>query len=419
METRGTFVSVKRIAQVFFLLGVFAKQFYLLPSGSFQIGDALMMGSMLILLVFRDWQQLKLDKRDYWLVGFVLCVIFINGIYILIYGMDYQSDFHFHSSILNYVYILFIVLVFRQFCEDPVFLRALRWVLQAAILLQTVFCVLDITERYAGSRLVGTFNDPNQCAFYLMSAIFLVYLISKMTGEGHPWLWFIPVFYCIIETSSTGMMLGVAIFFVLAVVFKIINRSVKSAIALLVVLCIVLGVVFLFATGRVQLSEGITQSLMYRRIIGKMQSFGIDDGDHSVDLDSFVHDRTLEKIVTYPDRLLYGAGEGYYDRLPAGGNDRQEIHSSVLGPLFYYGIIPCLMWFIWTGIQLKGIKRELWCVYLALIAESITLVNNRQPFFWMIFVLAGSCLAKKDYVEKEACDEASIKIPKRIVSEMH
>ena len=411
METRGAYISVKRISQAFFLAGVFLKQFYIFRSGSFQIGDAMLMLSMLMLLFVRDRDHVKAKRQDFWLIAFVACTVLINGIYVVIYGFSYTADFHFHMSILNYIYVLLVALVFRQFCEDTVFLGRLRWVLQAAVLFQFVVCVLNLRPRYADVRFVGTFNDPNQCAFYLMSAFFLIYLISRITGKGIPWIWYVPAFYCIIETSSTGMMLGLIVFLGLAVLLLVFGKSAKTGIALVVLAAVIFSTGVLVVTDRIRLADDYQETLMYQRFMGKLASFGIEDGgSDELEMQRFVEDRSLEKLVKYPEKIFFGAGEGYYERLPASESSiRQELHSSILGPLFYYGVIPCAMWFLWTAIQLKGIKRELWSVYLALIVECFTLVNNRQPFFWMIFVLAGSCLAKK-HIQEEREKEAPLSL---------
>ena len=139
-------------------------------------------------------------------------------------------------------------------------------------------------------------------------------------------------------------------------------------------------------------------SAMYKRVFSKIWSFGVvSDAVQSDGIINLFVDRCWDRLIDYPTKIFYGAGEGYFNRFPSARYINNEIHSSILGPLFYYGIVPCTIWFIWIAKQLKGIKRELWAAYIALIVESVTLVNNRQPFFWMIFVLAGSCLVKNKF----------------------
>ena len=401
MKLREMNTTAYSAAQMLFLLGVFLKQFYLFSSGGFQLGDFCFMGSFLIVLMFVLRFKLPLGESDGLILGFVGCVVLINIIYIGIYGNDYPGEFRFHLSIVYYVYNLFIILTFRQFCSDVEFLKRVRLCFQAALLFQ-LFVAFAGLGRFGSMRYTGTFNDPNQCGFYVLASFLMIFIISNINKEGHLLLWFVIAFYLIMRTVSTGMMLGLGVLMIAYIFLKISEINEKSATVFLVISIGILLLFILYGTGILSIPSSISSTTMYRRIILKFWSFGVGtNGVRTGGLRNLFIDRCWDRLLDYPWKILYGAGEGYHNRFPSARYTNNEIHSSILGPLFYYGIIPCSIWFTWTIKQLKDIKRELWVAYIALMIESITLVNNRQPFFWMIFVIAGSCLAKKSYQIEE------------------
>lgn len=385
-------ISLLTLSQVFFLLGVFFKQFYLFSSGDFQLGDLLLMCSFITLIFFHNHLSVILGKWDWLIITYVGCIFLINTIYIGIYGFDYDSAFFFHLSIIYYLFNLFVILTFRQLSQDDKFLEKLRKVLEYGLIIQLFVSLMGL-GRYGSMRYMGTFNDPNQCGFYIFSSFLLIFLICHMTNKGMPFLWFIIAFYLIVKTASTGMMLGMCSLVLVYGLF--VTTKMKRKIILRTLFSVFSIVLFLLLAtfGFISLPDFITELDMYQRVASKIVSFGITSGGGSIH--NLIVDRCWDRLIDYPEKILYGAGEGYFYRFPSERFTYNEIHSSLFGPLFYYGILPCLLWFTWVFKQLQGLKKELWGVYVALILESITLVNVRQPLFWCIFVLAGCYLAKE------------------------
>ena len=134
-------------------------------------------------------------------------------------------------------------------------------------------------------------------------------------------------------------------------------------------------------------SEGLLVSdEMFRRLTRKRTKFG---GSW---LYSFIRDRNLVGVINHPEVFLYGSGGGHMERFSITG-DRRELHSTWIALAFYYGIIPFLFLISWIQRNLKGIKKIYLVPILALVIESFTLVNFRQPTFWILFVLVGYCSA--------------------------
>ena len=104
-------------------------------------------------------------------------------------------------------------------------------------------------------------------------------------------------------------------------------------------------------------------------------------------LEEILADRGIDKLWMNPFSLLYGAGDGAFNRYAGNDYMQAEMHCILLGLWYCYGIIPFVVLCIWIYKNIKQLPLEAYVVYLALLAESMFLVNYRQPFFWMLLEL--------------------------------
>lgn len=372
-------------AEILFLLGVFTKQFYLLPSGSFQIGDALFMLSFSFLFLEKDACKLKIKNEDVFFLFFVICVCCINTIYSLILRKSLMK------CCLYYIYVLIIIYTFNVFISNSYFVFLLKRTLFICLCTQLLIYIVGVGG-WEGGRYKGTFNDPNQYGFYVLSSFFM-YCLSSTGKERNILACYGICFILTIFSASTGMMLGLLIFtFFWLLYIKEVKRN--RMILLSIIFCAFVIVIVCYLYIPVVLPPFIEESFMFRRILQKFQKMGVGNSNGSI-YKIFV-ERGWNRVVENPEYLLYGAGEGNYIRF----GSTHEIHSSILGPLFYYGILPCSLIIIWISKKLYNIDGKLKSIYIALLIESLTLANYRQPFFWMIFVLAGLSNNKQNYMEK-------------------
>lgn len=105
-------------------------------------------------------------------------------------------------------------------------------------------------------------------------------------------------------------------------------------------------------------------------------------------------DRGLDKLILYPQYVIFGAGEGGFARFPA-SVQINEIHCCLFSILFCYGIVPTGILLVWLGRQLKLLEEWMWPAALALLAESFLLINYRQPLFWLILVY-GAVISERE-----------------------
>ena len=358
---------------VFFFCSLLMKPFYILPSGNFQIGDFFLMLSFLCVIVNNGF-VLSFDRRDRFMRYFVICVALINLTYFIVY-----LDFSFLHSTLYYIFNLFSVITFRSVAENGSVLRAMIKVCRFNILLQLLIFFLGYGRWFGNERYMGTFNDPNQMGFFVMISYFIILVISiKCKIRFNP-IDFIAALILIYNSASTGMTMG--LFLLLVMQFMVMIRSSKTAVSKILfgfLTVAMLIVAYLFLTDSlVRVFPGLKDNFLFSRLQGKL-----DKGE------DIMIDRQWIKLVVFPEKILYGAGEGMWERFyPL--TARNEVHSTFLGILFCYGIIPTVFFVIWIFKQLKSVSYREWAIYLVLIVESITLVNQRQPLFWIFFALAS------------------------------
>jgi len=373
-------------ARFFYLLFWLLKPFYLGKSGSMQLGD-LCLGISFLLVLLGDGMQIHIDRKDVPLLMFVLSAAGINLIYSAIY-----LNVDFIKPILYFAFNFLCVYITRKFLEDSRFCRKLNTVLKFNLVLQLAIFLLGLGRWYSADRYMGTYNDPNQLGFAVLSTYCLIYCLNRKQHTGHQWIFFLLALFLIYETSSVGMFFGIALIFVFEQYFRLAKiESNTRKVWYIAYLTIISGILvyagsyfLLVVTGVVKTDINVLQ-----RLANKFSSGSF--------IDSFVKDRALGVVIREPIRFLYGSGEGVFKRLNGTGN---ELHSTWVSLLYYYGIIPFCFLLTWIRNNLKQIDWYIFPVYVCIFAEAFTLINHRQPSFWVL-ILLGSYLKRKTQEQQD------------------
>lgn len=362
-----------------FLIAVFAKQFYTFSSGSIQIGDMLFVLSFLFMALSGNKVVTRENQK---LLVFVVLAGVINGIYGFLY-----SETSINLSTIYLVFNLLVVFIFESLIYNRKFIFLYEQVLKLCILSQLAIYLLGRGAYYYDVRYMGTFNDPNQYGFFILANFFMLSLILRMHGKGIL-LWAGIAMFLILPSSSAGMALGFLVFMVMFIIFKE-NTSSSSAILHLLLVCVAALLLYLYSKGIIHLPDSIKNSFMAERFLGKLDVALNQTGD-------MFHERNWDKVFNNLGYIFIGCGEGVFWRF---GNNN-EVHSTVFGLIWYYGIFPCYFLISWIRSKLIGISKSVWCVYIALFIEAVTLVNHRQPMFWMILSIAGANFMKSRNYQK-------------------
>lgn len=384
-------------AVLFFLLFIFLKQFYLFPSGGMEAADVCLFASFFMLLcdcMRRRPERLLQLKTESLFYGFLASVLMINAYYGIRLG---RGEFFKYTC-----FWIFNACAIWSFCYlteygGKAFLTGINRVVKVNIGVQLLIYLSGhgrIFREYWGAvRYQGTFNDPNQLAFFLFMMILLLYLYRCRFGDRSFPVFYVLVLPVIAASKSTGILLGVFVFTILAVLYELYQIGCKKGVSVKVwILGICMGVLIfgLFLWWIWPAADFDVKTVDYNMLTRIQEK--IWKVAHGGLLGLFL-DRGMEKLVLYPQYLLYGAGEGGFDRFTL-ASQVNEIHCCLFSVMFCYGLIPTSCLLVWLGRKLRRIDAAMTSAVIGLLAESFFLVNYRQPMFWMILLygsVAGGC----------------------------
>ena len=374
------------IMSICFCIGVFLKQFYVFRSGTVQICDAFFVLSAIIYL---SLGRMIFYKHDVILGAFLVCICLVNGLYFIVY--QYSG---FLVATIYYMYNFVIVVVFRVLLSRKDCIE--RLVITYKLNLCSQFLIFFIGRgRYFFYRYQGTFNDPNQYGYFILMDIFLLYLSCGAIQKKLEFRWFILSGFLIMLSTSSGMLLGYSIFLIVTILLPAIYEKRVSLKFFHVIIALIVLTVLLFGRDQlVQLASKSNWTVMQNivmRLTKKSDELSSNSG-----IMGFLHDRLMRRIVVAPKYFIYGCGEGYFRRFLNISGERGEIHSTMVAICYYYGIIPFMIFLYWIYKNIRFIHLKYIAVYLAALAEAFTLINHRQPFFWMLFAM-GSCVSVDYY----------------------
>lgn len=297
------------------------------------------------------------------------------------------------------------------------FREKLCLLLEADILIQFIIMLSGhgryFVEYWGAVRYMGSFNDPNQLAFFMFISVLLIYSLTSENGRklhlsvneaaaGRAlrnenrdicyagltvrFVIYISALIIIIKTKSTGIMLGVAAFAFLLWCRWIwetmksgrISRKLITAVVIICAVCAAGLLIHIWPSADFDVKNVEYNTLTrIQEKLWKLSQGGIG---------GFLTDRGGGKLAAFPQYMIFGAGEGGFDRFALSGQEINEIHCGPMSILFCYGIIPAVFMLKWLVDSLKCKNSRQLCACLALIAESMTLINYRQPMFWFLLM---------------------------------
>lgn len=385
-------------AQGLFLLFWVLKPIYTRPSGSMQYADWAFIASF-GLWFFENRGRLWLDAREKLFLAFFGCAALINLIYYLVFkDGPTPKDSEFMQSSLFLLFNVLVILEFRDLSANKKFLKCLLWASVFNLTLQMAVYLFGLGEYQIGNpRFMGTFNDPNQYAFSMFSGFLMIYLLysalyPQATLAQRLWMLYpfaLSVYFTTLGNSA-GMLLGNVSFLLAQLMIYLFTRKAKAARVLGYALIAIASAALIYF-----MVFGVSPRV-FTAIFGKDSFFAVrltekfeqwDNGGFA----SILANRGLDKVLANPHFLLYGAGEGLYTRFYP---SMMEVHSTLPGLWFCYGILPFALLCAWIWKNLRGLTWVALPALIALLMESSTLAHQRQPAFWMLLVLA-SLLARQ------------------------
>jgi hypothetical protein len=252
--------------------------------------------------------------------------------------------------------------------------RIVTGFLFAAILIQfaAVLILPGHVNKDGVLREIGTFVTPNQLAYWAVCSMSLWLVLRRC--RARPLDLLVLTLLSIVQVLSlsragmgaTVVGLGVWAWFGL-------RPRVRYAAAALVVALAALAAV-------PAVRDPLEGSNFYA---------GLHQRVNKSDEHSSLKDRSVQRLIDYPQHLLLGAGEGDYARftraVPA-----QEVHSSLGTLLFGYGVVGLglFLWLLWRIVATTPLRLS--AQLLAPLVFSLAHNGLRFTFFWiLVAVLIG------------------------------
>ena len=384
---KGTSKRVTNVKLWIFSLIVVLLPFYFwesgLPQPSHIFGAVL---GIALLLRHRKWFW---NRSLLVLLGlFALYASVVNIIVFLNYG-----DSHTLLSGLYYVYnylFFWSTLQLVHFLGLPLVFMLLRLAFLFLLALEAVLFFLGWGRVFGESRFMGTFNDPNQLAHWTLWAVIIVLVADYTLRRNLGWLaWaalLLGLIILLASASRSGLLGFVAI--LLAIVLyatkggvrlnkKVAERWLIAFVGTLIISGAVTLVALLSTTeeGTGTLGDRLTEQARF--YVNRIQE-GIFKGEANLE------ERGYDRLWKFPEYLLLGAGEGANDRWADRTSFLGEIHSTLAGVAFYYGIpgTALLLFFIvrvWIALP------HIWLRFLLLapLLYSLGTYNLRNTMFWL------------------------------------
>jgi len=207
------------------------------------------------------------------------------------------------------------------------------------------------------------FANPNQLAYFCLLIASVAAACAFIVGHGRlaALAGLVTMAVPVVVTQSKAGILGAIVLLGVIVFFPVRRRLLSVSIALAVA-----GYVI------VQYGDAVLD------LVPRWRSF-------ATEADDTLAARGYDRLWRYPEYLLFGAGEGEYERFA--GLQAVEIHSSVVNILFSYGLVGFLL-FAYGSLRVL-IPAGRWAMLLLpAVAYGMTHNGLRQPLLW---ILVGLC----------------------------
>lgn len=348
-----------------FLLSTYliTNPFYLANSGSPQFSDYML---VLFTIIFFLFYKLKKDIIFKLAVILIFIIVNVNAIWSAVTGLINMNVNSFYY-IFNIAIMLIIINAYRYFKSR--LMDALLFGSSISLIVQ--FTIALFTHQ-GGERVTLFFNNPNQLGYYALlqlSFITLFRLIYKLKMSHYIVLSMMSLYLIFLSLSSAAIIAGLFLF--ISSLFYYLFHIYHSKKTYLIIGCLLLLSPALLLLN--QLLPSIQSLDVYENIVTRMES-------KTLDAESNFSERRYDRVFHHPHYWFLGAGEGAFDRFRGG----LEIHSSVLGFFFYYGIIGLTaLLTLWLKL-LNRLSYITVCILVAVHFYGLTHQGLRETMFWIL-----------------------------------
>ncbi|NDI34868.1 O-antigen ligase family protein [Chengkuizengella sediminis] len=370
-----------------FILYFIVKPFYILPSGSLQMADLIML-LLLFFMIFINKLKVKIKKKNSSFIIlnllFISYIAIINILWTVILGeVVYKMTLYY---IFNFLACFLVIILFSR--HGNKLFKAVYWGVLISILLQTLLIML--LNGVTTGRDTGFFNNPNQLGYFsVVSLCLLIYSKRKLEDKAHLFITALTTCFFLSLISLSRGAIGASVIIIGLYILK--NRSIFLLLKrrlMRVILGGFLLISFILTFFIYYDSSLITDSKIYyglnKRVVGK-------------DINSIeeVSTRGYDRIFIHPQYLIFGAGEGGFWRF----NSYKEFHSTLGNIFLSYGLVGFL---IFTFIIINAFKYNRWrefYLFVGIMVYGLTHNGIRNTLMWIFIALIACDLSDGEEID--------------------
>lgn len=363
------------ISDKFLFFGVLLSGIYLWDSGIPQLGHLFLLLGLIVYLI--SGGALKVTGPNRYLILFAVYSTIINMFYYLI-SNDWRFLISAAQILFNVMIYMFVLLMLNNYYTAQSRIVIAIW----GCLLVQLFVYSTGQGNYTYfPRYSGTFNDPNQMAYWLLCS-FAILVLLGWKNKTTPLISMVALFiflFLLALTMSRSAFLGGCI--LLATVFaRYIFRMSRTYLYFSVIFMALFLPIVIYSSDQLE-NINFTDIELLNRIL---ETDVVDQAD----------ERGYTRIVNFPEYLLLGSGQGGHERF----NQNKipefislEMHTTWGGLLHYYGIVGFSIILTFLVKLFKGADKYLLFIVTSTFVYGFSTYSFRTPIFWILLAVAAYC----------------------------
>ncbi|MGY6565868.1 MAG: O-antigen ligase family protein [Halomonadaceae bacterium] len=354
------------LAAILLFLGLSLASLYVFPSGQPQPADFLLLGFAVLMSL------LALTDRGRVLSSFVICWA-LMVLWVLLVSLGWalvmeRTSFFIYPAFFFFNFLVGMALLRFLGVSGETGCSLIRNAISIALLIAASQVLLQLGA--GANRTTGSFNNPNQLAYFSLCGIVILMLLDDFRPPLRPLMLagLVAAVVSILAASSLGAM-GGAVLVGLGWVVANLDRLRRFARLLLVAPLILVVVVMVNLS-----SDGQVQSNLQSRM------------DRAPDkVENAYEERKYDRLANFPEYAILGAAEGERRRFYP--YHSSEIHSSYGNMLFAYGIPGFGLFLTVIFLALHRAPLYVWMGVAGPLIYSITHNGLRSTLFWMMLAI--------------------------------
>lgn len=346
--------------------------FYLWSSGLPQIAD-LFMVLLFNLCIYKNKgvfnYSIQQDNLIITNLLFVFYIVFINLLWVLILGQISSFINVSFYYIYNYFIVSTLLLLYNNYGKKIQYL--IYNSISISVGLQTIMFLIN--GNFTGKRMVGSFNNPNQLGYYSLLTISILIVLSNQIEVNS--YWFIVIYVSnILLTVASLSSTTIFSYLLVTVLYLLVRDNNKKIKKNMIITLIIIGLILIVIKVRTDYFE---TSLMIEGL--RTRSRTIESKTTNI-----VTQRGYDRIISYPEYWLFGAGEGgYLERFGV----HMEFHSLLGNIQVSYGIIGSFLFINLLRISIKSNYLKNLSILIPVLFYGITHNGIRSGLFWVLLCI--------------------------------